>query len=210
MGTCETIAMLYAQHSRRRSRQMIGDFTVLLWCAAWVMAGSGIHDAVETLGKPSEGIRSAAESLSKEVGQVGRAVPGPLRGPFNGVSGSAQDLSRAASEQTESVDHLAMRVGLAVGGIPTLLVLVPYASRRSRWMNEYRSIRALGEGEASDKLLARRALAGRNFGELLRVSDDPERDFESGHWAALANLERLHLGLAPRQPNQIQASSPPS
>jgi hypothetical protein len=197
---------LYADSPGRRTRQLLSDVLVLLWTGFWAYAGRQVHDVVEGLRAPADSITSAGRSVGDALTgageQAGRIplVGEQLRDWLTQAAGSGTSLQQAGTSMAETVDQLALGLGLATVLVPVVPVLVVWLYVRVRFVrNATRSQRFIDAGEDLD-LFALRAMATQPMRALARVSDDP-----AGAWRRqdrevirrLALLELRHQGLRP-------------
>ncbi|MBC9823507.1 hypothetical protein [Terrabacter sp. MAHUQ-38] len=197
---------LYADTPGRRSRQLLSDVLMLLWIGLWVYAGRQVHDVVERLRTPADSITSAGQSVGDALtgagDQAGRIplVGEQLRDWLTQAAGSGTTLKQAGTSMAETVDQLALGLGLATVLVPVVPVLVVWLYVRVRFVrNASRSQRFIDAGEDLD-LFALRAMATQPMRALAGVSDDP-----AGAWRRqdrevirrLALLELRHQGLRP-------------
>jgi hypothetical protein len=197
---------LYAESPGRRTRQLLSDVLVLLWTGFWAYAGRQVHDVVEGLRAPADSITSAGRSVGDALTgageQAGRIplVGEQLRDWLTQAAGSGTSLQQAGTSMAETVDQLALGLGLATVLVPVVPVLVVWLYVRVRFVrNATRSQRFIDAGEDLD-LFALRAMATQPMRALARVSDDP-----AGAWRRqdrevirrLALLELRHQGLRP-------------
>ena len=197
---------LYADTPGRRTRQLLSDVLVLLWTGIWVYAGRQVHDVVEGLRGPADSITSAGQSVGDALtgagDQAGRIplVGEQLRDWLTQAAGSGTTLEQAGTSMAETVDQLALGLGLATALVPTLAVLAVWLYVRIRFVrNAVRSQRFIDAGEDLD-LFALRAMATQPMRALAKVSDDP-----AGAWRRqdrdvirrLALLELRDQGLRP-------------
>lgn len=197
---------LYADTPGRRTRQLLSDVLMLLWIGLWVYAGRQVHDVVERLRTPADSITSAGQSVGDALtgagDQAGRIplVGEQLRDWLTQAAGSGTTLKQAGTSMAETVDQLALGLGLATVLVPVVPVLVVWLYVRVRFVrNASRSQRFIDAGEDLD-LFALRAMATQPMRALAGVSDDP-----AGAWRRqdrevirrLALLELRHQGLRP-------------
>ena len=197
---------LYADTPGRRTRQLLSDVLVLLWTGLWVYAGRQVHDVVEELRAPADSITSAGRSVNGALtgagDQAGRIplVGEQLREWLTQAAGSGTTLEQAGTSMAETVEQLALGLGLATALIPIVPVLAVWLYVRVRFVrNATRSQRFIDAGEDLD-LFALRAMATQPLRVLAGVSDDP-----AGAWRRqdrevirrLALLELRSQGLRP-------------
>ena len=197
---------LYADTPARRTRQLLSDVLMLLWTGVWAYAGRQVHDVVVTLRTPADSLSSAGRSVNRaltgagdQAGQI-PLVGDQLRTWLTQAAGSGTTLQDAGTSMAETVDKLAVGLGVATALVPIVPVLVLWLYARVRFVrNATRSQRFIDAGEDLD-LFALRAMATQPMRALARVSDDP-----AGAWRRqdrevirrLALLELRDQGLRP-------------
>lgn len=197
---------LYADTPARRTRQILSDTFMLLWTGLWVYAGRQVHDVVEGLRAPADSITSAGQSVNGALTGAGdQAGQIPLVGDkleewLTQAAGSGTTLEVAGTSMADTVDKLALGLGLATALVPIVAVLAVWLYVRVRFVrNARRSQRFIDAGEDLD-LFALRAMATQPMRSLAKVSDDP-----AGAWRRqdrdvirrLALLELRDQGLRP-------------
>ena len=196
---------LYAERPGRALGQLALDALVVLAVVVCVWAGRETFRVVSLLADPGRGIERAGTGFAGSVDRLGDRVddlPGigdALRAPFDAVAGAGRQLESAGRAQQEAVHRLALLLGLAVGGIPVLVLAVAFLPRRGRWVRDASDaavLRSTGQGGLA--LLAHRAVATRPLRELRRASADPGGDLARGEYEALAECELRALGLRGR------------
>ena len=134
-----------------------------------------------------------------QAGQI-PLVGDQLRTWLTQAAGSGTTLQAAGTSMADTVDRLALALGLVVALGPMLLLLVVWLFVRIRFVrNAIQSQRFIDAGEDLD-LFALRALATQPMRALAGVSDDPagawrRQDREVIHQLAL--LELRDQGLRP-------------
>lgn len=197
---------LYADTPTRRTRQILSDVLMLLWIGLWVYAGRQVHDTVEQLRAPADSITSAGRSVNgaltgagDQAGQI-PLVGDQLRTWLTQAAGSGTTLQSAGTSMADTVDRLALGLGLVMALAPILVVLAVWLYVRVRFVrNATQSQRFIDAGEDLD-LFALRAMSNQPMRALARVSDDP-----AGAWRRqdrdvirrLALLELRDQGLRP-------------
>lgn len=175
-----------------------------LWSALWI--GLGVWTGYEVY---------ALRTLSSTLGTTGRAVhtTGNALGtighiPFVGstlgdlasqVEQAGSSAQASASSSRETIDQLAVLLGIAVGLIPTLPVLALYVPLRRQWTRDRRAVadavrRWHGEPGLED-FLAHRALLTLSYAELREVAPDAWRALSDSARTRLAHEEMQRLGL---------------
>jgi hypothetical protein len=197
---------VYADSPARRTRQLLADVLMLLWVGAWVYAGRQVHDTVLALRGPADSITSAGRSVNgaltgagDQAGQI-PLVGDQLRTWLTQAAGSGTTLQQAGTSMADTVERLALGLGLATALVPSVLVLAVWLYVRVRFArNATRAQRFIDAGEDLD-LFALRAIATQPMHTLAKVSDDP-----AGAWRRqdrdvirrLASLELREHGLRP-------------
>ena len=194
----------YAETPALRTRQLVGDALLLLWCAVWLRVGFAVHGAVERLAGPGRSLQDAGGGLRDGLaGAAERAddvplVGGGLRAPLDAAAGAGDALVRAGEAQERAVGQLALLLAVVVVALPVLWALSRRVPARLAWSREARAGRAL-RGDV--ELLALRAATSRPLAELAALGPEPVgrwRRGEHGAAEALAGLELAALGLADR------------
>ena len=199
----------YAHSPARRTRQVIADVLMLLWIGIWVYAGRQVHDAVEELRAPADSITSAGRSVhgaltgaGDQAGQI-PLVGDQLRAWLTQAAGSGTTLEQAGTSMADTVESLALGLGLATALAPTVPVLLLWLYVRVRFVHRAtQSQRFIDAGEDLD-LFALRAMATQPMRALAKVSDDPagawrRQDRDVIHRLALLELRDQGLRPPPR------------
>lgn len=197
----------YAELPGRRSRQVLADVLVALWCAAWLWVGVAVHGAVSALVAPTrslaDGAGSTAEQLRAGGDQVARL---PLVGedaaaPFRAAAGSVGEIAASTTRLGDQVGDLALLLAVLVPLTPVAVVLLLWLPARLSLARRAGAARLLADGGADVELFALRALSTQPLPRLAAVSADPVGDWRRGDpdvIRRLAALELRRLGLRPR------------
>ncbi|WP_404387021.1 hypothetical protein [Humibacillus xanthopallidus] len=200
---------LYADTPTRRARQLVADGLILLWVGFWVYAGRQVHDLVTALRSPADSLTSAGQSVSEALtgaGEQAQEIPfvgDQLRTWLTQAAGSGTTLEEAGSSMGESVDQLALALGLATALAPIAIVVAVWLYLRISFVRAATDAqRFIDAGEDLD-LFALRAMARQPMRALAKISDDP-----AGAWRRqdrdvirrLAVLELKDQGLRPPPP----------
>lgn len=202
---------LYAAAPGRAAGQILGDLLFLGWIAAWAWAATIARDGVRQLAGPGRATMDVADGMSGQLRDVESRIAGvPLVGddltaPFRGLAEQADSLGAAGASLVQTVETLALAVGLAVLLIPVLLVAVVYLPFRIRFVRRAsaaaRAVRTFSKGpgaEVATELFALRALANQPVAKLAKISADPIAAWRTGDEEVtrkLANLELRSLGV---------------
>ncbi len=200
---------LYADTPTRRARQLVADGLILLWVGFWVYAGRQVHDLVTALRAPADSLTSAGQSVSEALtgaGEQAQEIPfvgDQLRTWLTQAAGSGTTLEQAGASMGESVDQLALALGVATALAPISIVVAVWLLLRLSFVRSATDAqRFIDAGEDLD-LFALRAMARQPMRALAKVSDDP-----AGAWRRqdrdvirqLAVLELRDQGLRPPPP----------
>ena len=190
---------IYADHSARRSRQIVGDLLFAAWLLVWLWLANVVHDATLALATPGRRIEAAGSGLAGRLRDAGSAVGGvPLvgdkvRSPFEGAGRAADQIAAAGTSQVVAVQHLAFWLGVSVAAIPILLLVALYVPRRVRFVRTATASQRFVDAAADLELFALRAMAHQPLQRLAAVSDDPVRAWRDGDADVVRSLALLEL-----------------
>ncbi len=185
--------LIYADHPKVRSLQILRDLMVLAWCAFWIWFARQIFQLIDKLGGLGRTLQDTSQRVDGNVDglpSVVRSIGGPLRSIGEGL-GSAGDTQVAVAYD------LALFVSLFVALSAILPVLVAYAIRRVLWMRRVSAVKALSHSPHFAKLIAKRALLNQPLYKLAAISKDPMADVANGDFDELVKLELRDVGLLP-------------
>lgn len=194
----------YADLPARRSRQVLADVSVAVWCAVWLLVGVAVHQAVSSLVGPTRALAGGADRTAAQLDRGGDGVARvPLVGeeaaaPFRAAAGSVSDIATQTAEIADTVGSLAVLLAVLVPLAPVCLVLALWLPARLRYARRAGAARALVDAGADPQLFALRALTTQPLPRLAAVSADPVGDWRRGDpvvTARLAGLELQRLGL---------------
>ncbi|MET1058877.1 MAG: hypothetical protein ABWX84_04740, partial [Nocardioides sp.] len=197
---------MYADSPARRTRQIVADLLVVLWLVFWVWAGWWVHEGVQELARPAERTQSAATGLATSLRDTGDSLGGiPLIGdtaarPLDEAAGHAEDLAESSARGVDTINSLALKLGLGVAIAPMLIAFAIYLPARVTFIRNATAGQQFVDSTHDLDLFAMRALANQPLHLLARISPDP-----AGGWRArdpwvvaqLAALEMRDVGLRP-------------
>lgn len=192
---------LYAETRWKRAVQVVGDAGLLLWIGVWSFVGFRIHDLFALLAVPARRISRAGGELEAQMTEVSSSVSrlavvgDVLREPFARAAGAGEYFRSAGAAQAQTLEEVAVWVGVAVAFVPILLLSGRYLPHRFRWVREASAASLLRGRPESDYLFAMRAVGRRSLREISGVTTDPTADLREGRFHDLAALELRHLGL---------------
>jgi len=194
--------MWYAQNSRRRMRQLLGDAAVLLWTVLWTVAATVTYRLAQVLPHPD-----AAPGPSGHGSGLGHADRSDAEVPLVGqpMDAALRDVAGAGDGSRAAVDTLAAIGAVGVFLLPVGLVVALWLPRRLRWSRQVTAAQELATSEDGRELLALRALL-RPLDEVARTAKTLKdatpgslaegwREGDPETLAALAEAELVRLGL---------------
>jgi hypothetical protein len=190
---------LYTDHPVHLTRQVLTDVLFVCWLLAWVWVGMTVHDATMELTGPGEQVTESASAISESMTEAGGVLDDvPLvgdeaRAPFDGASGAAEELADAGRAQVAAVERLADLLGLAVAGIPILVVAAFHVPRRVRFVRRATAGAKLVDAAEDLDLFALRALAHQPLHVLARITDDPAGAWRRGDPEITSRLAEIEL-----------------
>jgi hypothetical protein len=205
---------LYAEVPYHRTRQIVLDVTVLLWCIVWVRIGMWINTLFNRLQGPGRAIEDAGSGLAGNFNSISERVGGvplvgdTLQAPFEAAAGASSVLQQAGQSHQEVIHTLALWLGILFAVIPIGYVLLRYLPSRLRWIREASAASKLRIDAEDLRLFAIRAVATRPLYELRRACSDPAGCLARGEYEPLAALELGALGLEPRPAGRLGAGHP--
>jgi len=194
---------LYAQTPLHRTRQQLGDLTLLAWCIAWILIARFLHGLISDLAGPGRLLEDAGSGLTSSMNEVSAAVGDvpvagdALQAPFDLVGGVGDGLREAGQTQQDVVTTLAFWLALVIAVLPIGWALLRRLPVRVRWMREAAAAQRMIDDV---ELFALRALNNRSLSELASVGPAPAAALRSGDNTiilALARLELSALGIRP-------------
>lgn len=195
----------YSTRPGRLLVQLLSDFAVTLWTAAWLLVGLAVYDAVSTIADAGRQVENGAHGIAGNLASAGHStqhipmVGDALSQPLNSASQAALDLAGAGHDLDSTASWLAVLLAMAIAAVPILVADVPWLLLRLRFFRRKLTVTALAATPAGEQLLALRALTNRPPGKLAAVSADPV-----GGWRredpltirALAALELRAAGIS--------------
>lgn len=195
----------YARPSWQLVRQVVSDVFVVLWTVLWWQVSRFAADSVSAIATPARETARAAGRLRDDfvaAGQKASDVPlagGELRKPFDSAAGSMGDVVTAANHQVQTIEQVAILVGILVVAIPVSLLVAVWLPRRLRFRAESAAARQFIDAPADLDLFALRAMANQPMVSIARITDDPVGAWRAGDSRVireLADLELRRSGLA--------------
>ncbi|PPG91397.1 hypothetical protein GTU71_11815 [Rathayibacter sp. VKM Ac-2762] len=198
---------IYADLPAVRARQILADALALGVAVVAIAAGIAVGSLIAGLAEIGRRLESAGSGFGSTMSDAGTTLGGiPLlgdavRAPFDEASGAGSVLAAAGRDQQQLASALAVVAGLAVGGLPLLLLAVLWLRPRLRFARRTAELRALGSTVGGTELLALRALTQASPRDILAAHPDAAAGWRTGDpavTAALAALALRRAGLRPR------------
>ena len=198
---------IYADLPAVRARQILADALALGVAVVAIAAGIAVGTLIAGLAEIGRRLESAGSGFGSTMSDAGTTLGGiPLlgdavRAPFDEASGAGSVLAAAGRDQQQLASALAVVAGLAVGGLPLLLLAVLWLRPRLRFARRTAELRALGSTVGGTELLALRALTQASPRDILAAHPDAAAGWRTGDpavTAALAALALRRAGLRPR------------
>ncbi|WKK72956.1 hypothetical protein Q0F99_08840 [Rathayibacter oskolensis] len=198
---------IYADLPAVRARQIVADALAIAVAVIAVAAGIVVGALIAGLAEIGRRLESAGSGFGTTMSDAGSTLGGiPLlgdavRAPFDEASGAGAVLAAAGRDQQQLATTLAVVAGLAVGGLPLLLLAVLWLRPRLRFARRTAELRALDATPTGSELLALRALTEASPRDILAAHPDAVPAWRRGDPAATSALAALALrraGLRPR------------
>lgn len=195
----------YARPSWQLVRQVVSDLFMVVWTVLWWQISRFAAGSVSAIATPARETARAASRLRDDfssAAQTASGVPlagGELRKPFDSAAGSMGDVVTAANQQVQTIEQVAVLVGILVVAIPVSLLVAVWLPRRLRFRAESVAARRFIDAPADLDLFALRAMANQPMASIARISDDPVAAWRAGDQRVireLADLELRRSGLA--------------
>jgi hypothetical protein len=193
---------IYADTPRLRTRQILLDAAFIAWVVLWIRLGVLVSTLVQKLSVPLRAVRGPASDFAGALSDVSEAVVRlpvvgeELSSSFDSAAGAGRSLAAAGTRQGQSVDQLAILLGVMLAGLAVAYAVARYLPSRLSWIREASAAGRIRVERSDLYLFALRALVNRPLHELRRATPDPAGAFAAGDYDALAALELEALGLS--------------
>ncbi|TMC10232.1 MAG: hypothetical protein E6J41_08770 [Chloroflexi bacterium] len=192
--------------------RLLFDVLVVLWTAAWVLAGWSVYQLVAGLQVVADAISRTGTTFDTWAAAFENAVPGGIPGLSDAMRGLAATLRRSAGEPLiqrgmqahDAIQHLAIATGLFTALLPIVTATGLYLVWRWRDVRELTAAvdfvlaaERSGRVREANAILAHRAVALLPFRQLMRASPDPVGDLAAGRHEALAAAMLRRAGTRP-------------
>ncbi len=198
---------LYPELSGPRARTILFDVGVLVLILLFAWTGKQVHDTVIEINSLSRGVIDAGSSVQNGFDNAAGAIDGvPVvggslaEGLRSAGEGSGGNVAAAGEAGEEAVSDTANVLGLAIFGLPTLVLLAFFVPLRGLQIRRLTmGAQALGAAPSAERrrLLAQRAAFGLPWADLRPFTRDPLGDLEAGHYEPLLAALYADAGLSP-------------
>ena len=199
---------IWSELPAARLREQVADLATVAWVIIWGGLAGQLYQAIAAFADSGRLIRAGGQSLVDGGEQLGSALAGiPLVGQGlrdvarSALSGAGTPISGFGTDVEQLILLIAAVLALLLG----LVTLVPWLSRYVPWRwarlrrmrAGHRAIRVAAglPAPAVQEILALRAVARLDYGELLAFTPDPLGDWASGRHDRLARAELANVGL---------------
>ncbi len=197
----------YPELSGPRARTILFDVGVLVLILLFAWTGKQVHDTVIEINSLSRGVIDAGSSVQNGFDNAAGAVDGvPVVGgsladslrSAGGASGG--NVAAAGEAGEEAVEDTANVLGLAIFGLPTLVLLaffIPLRGLQIRRLTTGAQVLGAAPSAERRRLLAQRAAFGLPWADLRPFTRDPLGDLEAGHYEPLLAALYADAGMSP-------------
>ena len=199
---------LWSELPRARSREMLADFTTLIWVAFWAVVVWRLFVFLSSFAQAGRSVQAGGQTMVQGGRDLGESLAGlPLVG--SQVRDIARDAFAGAGTPLVSfgteLERFIFVIAFALAALLAVVTLQPWLSRYLPWRVErVRRVRAAHQAirTGSDlshpdtrRVLAMRAVSRLEYADLLEYTPDPLGDWAAGRHEALARAELASQGL---------------
>jgi len=195
-----------------RLTEQAADLMTALWILIWGFIAWQLYQLLSAFAVAGRTIRAGGDTMTQSGRDLGTALSGVplpngdlLVADQSAFAGAGGPLTSFGSDLEAFILLIATLLALLVLLVP----LIPWLSRYVPWRWDrlrrlragHRAVRtAPTVGKASvDAVLALRAIARMDYGELLEFTPDPIGDWVEGRHDRLAKAELASIGLRPQR-----------
>jgi hypothetical protein len=197
---------IYPDTPNERGRAVARDALTLLALFVLAWLALKVHDSVDKLAVLGTGVRDSGNAVQDGFGAAADAVSGvpvlggdvgnALRDAGSSTGGNVADAGRAGEDRVHDLANLLGFLFFAIPASILLLTTLPARIRQVRELNAAGALLNLSSGERR-KLVAMRAAFSLPARDLMRHTNDPLGDLESGHYDRLIAAAYEAEGLEP-------------
>jgi hypothetical protein len=197
---------IYPDTPNERGRAVARDAVTLLALFVLGWLALKVHDAVDQLAVLGTGVHDTGTAVQDGFEAAGDAVSGvpvvggelgdALRDAGSGTGGEVADAGTAGEERVHDLANLLGFLFFAIPASILLALTLPGRIRQIRELNAAQSLLGRPLSEERRRLIAMRAAFSLPARELVRYTEDPLGDLETGRYEALidAAFETEGLG----------------
>jgi hypothetical protein len=199
---------IYPDTPNERGRAVARDALTLLALFVLAWLALKVHDTVDKLAVLGTGVRDSGNAVQDGFGAAADAVSGvpvvggdvgdAFRDAGEGTGGNVADAGRAGEERIHDLANLLGFLFFAIPASILLALTLPGRIRQIRELNAAQSLLGPPISEERRRLIAMRAAFSLPARELVRHTQDPLGDLETGRYDALIEAAYAAEGLAPR------------
>ena len=200
---------LWSELPRARSRELLADFTTLIWVVFWSVVAWRLFEFLSSFAEAGRSVQAGGETMVQGGRDLGESLAGlPL------VGGQIRDITRdafagagtpLAAFGTE-LERFIFVIAVVIALLLALVTLQPWLSRYLPWrlarVRVACGLRTRRSAPAptcptrdTRRLLAMRAVSRLEYADLLEYTPDPLGDWAAGRHDALARAELASQGL---------------
>ncbi|MGX5693657.1 hypothetical protein ACWKWA_10890 [Dermacoccus abyssi] len=190
----------YADDSARRTRQLVADALLALWCLLAVWAGVIVHGRVLVAEDGATKLETGSGSLAQNMTDAASAVAKipfvgqEVRTPFDNAATTGRNLSASGHDLADGLGRLSLTLGILTALVPILFALIPWCFTRLRYALRAGRVARLRAMPGGERLLALEGLTTLRPGVLATVDPDPAAAWQEGDRAVTREIAALVLG----------------
>lgn len=189
----------YADRGSRRTRQIVADVALALWCVLAIWAGTVVHDRALVAQSGAQKLEHGSSSLALNMTDAANAVAkvpfvgSEVRTPFDKAAGTATDMAGSGHDLATGLGRFAVLLGVLTAALPIVLALVPWLLTRPRYAVTAGRLARLRSMPGGRRLLALEALTSASPRALAAIDDDVARAWQDDDPEATRKLADLSL-----------------
>ena len=189
----------YADRGVRRTRQIVADVALVLWCVLAIWAGRVVHDralvAQDGAHKLEHGSTSLAVDMTDAANAVAKVpfVGSEVRAPFDKAATTANDMAGSGHDLATGLGRFAVLLGVLTALLPIVVALVPWSLTRLRYAVAAGRLARLRAMPGGRRLLALEALTSARPKDLAAIDDDVAQAWQDDDPEAMHRLADLAL-----------------
>ncbi|MCT1986711.1 hypothetical protein M3C61_06715 [Dermacoccus abyssi] len=189
----------YADDSARRTRQLVADALLALWCLLAVWAGVIVHGRVLVAEDGATKLETGSGSLAQNMTDAASAVAKipfvgqEVRTPFDNAATTGRNLSASGHDLADGLGRLSLTLGILTALVPILFALIPWCFTRLRYALRAGRVARLRAMPGGERLLALEGLTTLRPSVLASLDPDPAAAWQEGDRTVTRELAALVL-----------------